>query len=93
MELAIAGKKSVRSGEATETLLPSSPWRELMMQEMQRNEPGPVCQNVRDIYTRLNMIIEYGQDRRKKQTELVGPERRLDADWRFATIRRNHHAH
>ena len=60
-----------------------------MMEDKTKNEPGPVYQSVRDIYTRLNMNFECGQDRRKSQMEWKGPERRLDADWRFATIRRN----
>ena len=60
-----------------------------MMEDKTKNEPGPVYQSVRDIYTRLNMNFEYGKDRRKIQTKWAGPERRMDADWRFATIRRS----
>jgi hypothetical protein len=63
-----------------------------MMEDKQQNEPGTVSQSVRDIYTRLNMNFENGQDRRKQKVELVGQERRLDADWRFATIRRTYPA-
>jgi hypothetical protein len=58
-------------------------WNEF---EDTRAVPLHVTDNVN--YTRFNMDYKYGEDRRAKRNAWNGTERRNDADWRFAAIRK-----
>lgn len=58
-------------------------WNEF---EETRVVPLHITDNVN--YTRFNMDYKYGNDRREDRNDWAGAERRKDADWRFAALRK-----